>query len=299
MHFTVAIPTYNRADFLKINIENILKQIRQTKSNGELLIVDDGSTDQTQLVLENYHLDNKDIFRYIISPINQGIAKTRNILVKQSQGKYIIFIDSDVFPIDNLIQNHLDVLKENIICQGNLLLTYDIKNLNKKFNPLTDYSRAYFDTANVSISRSKIIEAGYFDEKFSKYGWEDLELGMRLKKMGLKLIRKKNIYAYHYQPKINLNSLQDYLDKEESRALGAIYFYQKHHLLAVKLMAQLTIFHYLLDVLLNLFFGFEKEKFKIYLENLEKKNYNKFVPIFRMYMSHYYIKKLKLLVTRN
>lgn len=301
MIFTVAIPTYNRYELLKINLEILIKQIISINQQGELLVIDDGSTDQTIELLEDYKNKYPDNFRFIINPSNLGITKTRNLLVNNAQGKYIIFIDSDVFSPDNLILEHLNALMNNpdIICQGNLILTYDFNNLTKKFNPFTDYSRAFFDTANVSVEKAKIVEAGGFDENFLGYGWEDLELGIRLKKMGLKVFRKKTIYAYHFQPKISLDNLEYYINKEKARARGAIYFCQKHPVLEVKLMTQMTKFHILINSLCNKILGFENGRFLKYLQRLEQKDYDKFIPLFRLYINHFNLQELSRLIKQK
>lgn len=91
--FSVIIPTYNRADFLKISVESVF---RQTFRGFELIIVDDGSTDNTaNLVKELSSKDNRaNLTRYIYQN-HQGVSFARNKGISLAQGKFICFLDSD------------------------------------------------------------------------------------------------------------------------------------------------------------------------------------------------------------
>lgn len=86
---SVILPTYNRAGYIKDAIESVLNQ---TYRNIELLIIDDGSTDNTQAVIEPYLKDNR--IRYIRQE-NAGAAAARNRGLALRTGKYVAFIDSD------------------------------------------------------------------------------------------------------------------------------------------------------------------------------------------------------------
>lgn len=90
---TVIIPTYNRADKLHRAIDSVQKQ---TYTNLEILIVDDGSTDNTRAVVEALGAKD-DRIRYICMPQNGGASAARNEGVKQAQGELIAFQDSDDF----------------------------------------------------------------------------------------------------------------------------------------------------------------------------------------------------------
>ncbi len=84
---SVIIPTYNRADFIEDAVESVLCQ---TYKDYEIIIVDDGSTDNTKDVLQRFH--NK--IRYIYKN-NGGVASARNTGIKHAQGAYIAYLDSD------------------------------------------------------------------------------------------------------------------------------------------------------------------------------------------------------------
>ena len=84
---SVVIPTYKRAQFLD---EVLQSAFNQTFKDFEVIVVNDGSTDQTKQLLEEYG----DKIRYIFQE-NSGPAKSRNRGIKESLGKYIAFLDAD------------------------------------------------------------------------------------------------------------------------------------------------------------------------------------------------------------
>lgn len=86
--FSVIIVTYNRQRFLSIAVESVLEQ---TFTDFELLIIDDGSTDQTKSLIERYS-DKR--LRYIRKE-HAGVSSARNLGLCEAKGKYIAFLDSD------------------------------------------------------------------------------------------------------------------------------------------------------------------------------------------------------------
>lgn len=95
--FSIIIPTYNRADLLRSTIDSILKQ---SFENWELLIIDDGSTDNTQQVIQSIEDER---IRYYFQENNERSA-ARNLGIAQAFGSYICFLDSD----DSFQQDHLE-----------------------------------------------------------------------------------------------------------------------------------------------------------------------------------------------
>ncbi|MEM9925687.1 MAG: glycosyltransferase family 2 protein [Cyanobacteria bacterium P01_D01_bin.50] len=106
--FTVVMPAYNAAAYLSQTIESVLSQ---TFTDFELIIIDDGSQDNTAAIADNYK--NKDKRVKFLLQSNQGVSATRNKGIDRSNSKYIAFIDADDkwFP-DNL-SFHFKHLEEN------------------------------------------------------------------------------------------------------------------------------------------------------------------------------------------
>jgi len=91
---SVVIPTYNRAKLIVNAIESVLAQTHPVR---EIIVVDDGSTDNTAQVLERYlgaQPRLREIVRYFSQP-NQGQSVARNKGVKEASGEWIAFLDSD------------------------------------------------------------------------------------------------------------------------------------------------------------------------------------------------------------
>ncbi len=94
--FSIILPTYNRQYLLPRAVESVLSQ---QHSNWELIIIDDGSTDNTKEYITE--IDNKKI-RYTYQE-NKGRSNARNLGIEQANGEYICFLDSD----DELLNNYL------------------------------------------------------------------------------------------------------------------------------------------------------------------------------------------------
>ena len=107
MKFSIIIPTYNRASFLLRAIESVLAQ---TYTDWELIIVDDGSTDNTKDIVSQY---NDDRIRYIYQQ-NAERSAARNNGINHANGDYVCFMDSD-----NLMLSHrLQLLADSITTEA-------------------------------------------------------------------------------------------------------------------------------------------------------------------------------------
>lgn len=261
MFFSVVIPTYNR----KLILEKCLKALEhQHLTNGsvvsgyEVVLVDDGSTDGTLEWLQENAADFPHVRSYTQDHL--GPAAARNLGVERSVGDTIIFIDSDLVVTENFLQAHadaliqgqLDVGSDHIFTYGQVINTCNFDNPTAEPYKLTDFSAAYFATGNVAIARKWLTKAGLFDTRFQLYGWEDLELGVRLKAYGLKLIKCPSAVGYHWHPPFALDQIPNLIDKEIQRGRMGVLFYQKHPIWEVRMMIQMTWIHRLLWGILSL-----------------------------------------------
>ena len=96
MKFSIIIPAYNVADYLENCVESILIQ---TYDNYEIIIVDDGSTDETGKVADELLTQSKQI--NVVHQSNGGASKARNTGMKRATGDYILFLDGDDFWSDS------------------------------------------------------------------------------------------------------------------------------------------------------------------------------------------------------
>jgi glycosyltransferase involved in cell wall biosynthesis len=253
--FSVVIPTYNRKPIL----EKCLKALEIQKLSAstavqdyEVVVVDDGSTDGTLQWLE----ECKNEFPHVrvFEQNHQGPSAARNLGVLQAKGDTIIFIDSDLVVTEVFLQSHADALvdgqnkvgSDKFFTYGAVINTANFENPTSEPYKITDFSRAFFATGNVAIAKHWLEEAGLFDTEFQLYGWEDLELGVRLKNLGLILIKCPQAVGYHWHPAFKIEEIPSLIDKEIQRGKMGVLFYQKHPTWEVRLMIQMTLLHKIL-----------------------------------------------------
>lgn len=250
MFCSIVIPTYNRRPIL----EKCLGALeRQTYSGSyEVVVVDDGSTDDTIPWLHQQTIAFPHV--RLLLQNHQGPAAARNLGVEQAAGDTIVFIDSDLVVTESFLQAHAQALTQaqqtlghhRCFTYGAVINTSNFEDPTAEGYKLTDFSAAYFATGNVMIPRQWLIQAGLFDPQFSLYGWEDLELGIRLKQLGLKLIKVPKAVGYHWHPAFNLDQIPALIDQELQRGKMGAVFYQKHPTWAVRMMLQMTVLHWCL-----------------------------------------------------
>ncbi|MCX5700968.1 MAG: glycosyltransferase [Candidatus Omnitrophica bacterium] len=218
---SVIIPTFNASDRLKVVIESLR---HQTYRGFEVVVVDDGSSDDTKSVVNKlkkifglkiryYYLHNPDIF---------GAALARNLGAKMAKGRILVFLDQDAAAHRRLIELYLERHKESDIVLGyyagynkqgpyynfkeiseKLFKDEVIKTINPDFRDGV-FSQAdcyqgeawkYFVSANFSIKKDIFLEYK-FDEKITKWTGEDIDLGYRLFINGYRFIFAKDCLAY-------------------------------------------------------------------------------------------------------
>ncbi|WP_036483227.1 glycosyltransferase family 2 protein [Myxosarcina sp. GI1] len=260
MYISVVIPTYNRLPILKKCLLALEKQKIDCRfiSNYEVVLVDDGSTDETLAWIDEHQqqLPHVRVYRQQ----HQGAAAARNLGVQNAVGDTIIFIDSDLVVTEKFLQAHVNALttetqklgSDRVFTYGWVINTNNFDNPTSEPYKITDFSAAYFATGNVAIAKKWLEKAGLFDTGFQLYGWEDLELGVRLKKLNLKLIKCPEAVGYHWHPAFNLEQIPNSIEKEIQRGRMGVLFYQKHPTFAVKMMIQMTLLHRLLWGILSL-----------------------------------------------
>ena len=113
---SVVIPTYNRGDRVIAAIESVLNQ---TYDNIEVIVVDDGSTDDTTEILGRYAQKN-DKVRYYCLERNGGPANARNFGVQKARGAYIAFHDDD----DAWFRDKLDIQMSLMMCDASIDMTF-------------------------------------------------------------------------------------------------------------------------------------------------------------------------------
>lgn len=111
---SIIVPVYNSEKYLQKCIDSILCQ---TYKNLELILIDDGSDDQSKVICEKYYFNDDRV--KLITQKNKGVSFSRNLGIEISQGYYICFVDSDDWIEQNCLEYCIDLLEKNnadIIC---------------------------------------------------------------------------------------------------------------------------------------------------------------------------------------
>lgn len=174
---SLIIPAYNDVDFISQCLDSV---INQTYKEIEVIIVDDGSTDGTSELLDQYTIKDKRI--HVYHKQNTGVSDTRNIGISMATGKYICFSDAD----DKLAPDYVEYLLNLIISSGadislttHMFGTFD----NKQVDQVVEQSVSGLDAATMILSYrvpigvySKMFSAKYLKEKGIKFN-TDLYIG--------------------------------------------------------------------------------------------------------------------------
>lgn len=176
----------------------------------EVVVISDGSSDGTDAYLESYR--GKMALRWL-SQANKGPAAARNAGVREASGDYIIFVDDDLVPEPQLLEEHARSHHEagrDVVVLGPLLtpegfkmapwVRWEQEMLMKQYKAMLrgdwQASARQFYTGNASLRRSHIMAAGGFDENFRRA--EDVELAYRLNKNGLAFVFNYQAAGMHY-----------------------------------------------------------------------------------------------------
>lgn len=241
MDLSVIVPTYNQAPLLRECLRTLQQQTLSPET-FEIVVVDDGSTDETPEVIQRAG----GRVRGIRPGANRGRSAARNAGVEQARGDLIVFVDSDVVVRPDFLSWHLHMHQRHgagILSRGPVVLVPNVESAAVARVPRVAASPAYLDTANAGVERGALRRVGGFDEGFPGYGWEDVELGMRLKRLGLRRVFCPQAAVFHIQQPPEEEAIQGLLRKEEARARSAIYLYRKVPTWETRYLIHATVLH--------------------------------------------------------
>ncbi len=176
---SVIIPAFNRAHTLPKALDSVLSQ---TLKPREIIVVDDGSTDETNAVLANYP------GLCIISQDNRGVSAARNMGIKKAGGEWLAFLDSDDEWLKEKLEKQWDAIciDDKLICHTEEIWIRNGQRVNpmkkhKKFGGII-YERCLplcvISPSSVMIHRSVFKDVGVFDESLEVC--EDYDLWLRI-----------------------------------------------------------------------------------------------------------------------
>lgn len=249
MIFSVQICSRNRKELLKRSLLALFNQ-KFPKDQYEIIVVDDGSEDGTSEMVRSLEAP---CALHLITQGHDGLSIGRNRGIKSAVGEYVLFIDDDIIADENLVSEHLKYQRSypGSVVKGWVNHTSDLERKVPKFT-IADFCTAFFWTSNVSVARKYLLEVGLFDEDFREYGWEDLELGLRLKKRGLVSRYNKRAIVFHYKGKWRKCDIPRLIEQSKAKGRTAVIFMAKHPTMRVRLATGIVAYRLILNDLLDL-----------------------------------------------
>lgn len=206
---SVILPTYNRAPILSKTLQSYTRQKDQERIL-EILVVDDGSSDQTAEVVSATGQSSSTVIRHLRQE-NKGLAAARNHGLREAHGEIVLLGDDDIIPSPNMVAEHLRWHEKypdpTVAIVGAvpwspevhptpLMRWWGLNGLH--FNEKEVYWPAGL-YCNTSVKLGFLQENGMFDERFRDYGYEDIELSFRLVKKGYRMLFNPDCIGYHHK----------------------------------------------------------------------------------------------------
>lgn len=305
---SIIMPVYNSDKYLTEAIESV---INQTLQNWELFLIDDGSTDFSGKICDQY--GKKDTRIIVIHQTNRGMCNARNYCISKAKGKYIAFMDNDDTCDCNLLEksyhaaekHHADIVKfgresividlEGKVYEKNIrelrYTVYDQEGIKQNFLKLR--LQGVLSPVWDGLYRKDLIIENHllFDERL-RYGEEDTIFCMHITAKASKLIFIPGVYYTHYirlshsaSAKFSKHSLEKYFISAEEmiyvlNELGILYRHSSEF--AICLAS-----HYVLELILKLNYASDSMRFNEKIQYLKRFREN---PIF-----HFKITLLQML----
>lgn len=218
---SVVVPTYNREELLKETLRSLSSQ-SIPKSEYEVIVVDDGSTDETNELVREYE-SKMDVTYIFQEDLGFRVSMARNKGIKAAKYEVILLLDSGIVAPGTLLESHLEKYEtsncDSLIGFSYAFNEFEVKDANriKKLYFSNDINTSFeivsqnpdwldcrysylkdkyllfqqskckfmlYWTCHISVKRSVALAVGLFDEHFNKWGGEDVEFGLRVEKSG-------------------------------------------------------------------------------------------------------------------
>lgn len=247
LRISVVIPTYNRLDTLHYVIPALLAQDVGAEQ-FEIIVADSHSNDGTAEYLAQLTAAAPQL-RHLPGPYT-GRSSARNAGIGAARAPLVLFTDADIIAAPDLLARHLARharpggpravvgLEIQVTSYDDYLRKSKHRSLRDELHPRSRKTLdwLYFLTGNASAPRVELDRVGRFDEDFTGYGHEDLELGYRLKHAGVALEYEPLAVNYHWHP-VPFDQQQG---RMELAGRSTVRFYRKHPTLGVQAKLGMT-----------------------------------------------------------
>ena len=251
IRISVQICSYNRSHLLERSLRALMAQ-DLPPDEYEIVFVDDGSTDGSADMARRLAEESACRIKVFSKP-NDGLSRARNLGIRNCEGEIILFMDDDTFADPALLREHLVVHAQypDAVVTGWVNHIEELDPQGPRKYVMADYSRSFFWTSNVSVRKKYVDEVGGFSDDFREYGWEDMELGFRLKNLGLKKHVNEKAIVSHFKPPKQKKDLPGMLRQSESSARSALIYIKKRPGIRSRMATGITCFRMGLDLLLR------------------------------------------------
>jgi cellulose synthase/poly-beta-1,6-N-acetylglucosamine synthase-like glycosyltransferase len=227
---SVVVPVYNGAALIADCIRALLAQ--RIDAPYEIIVVDDGSTDETSAVVDSLSADEPRI-RALRLGCNQGRSRARNCGIEEARGRIVVFTDADCIPAPDWLQNMIEPFTDpHVAGVGGAYRTlnkdrwmaryvgYEIAERHERMARLPRVD--HIGTYSAAYRREALQEAGAFVERGEAAfdtDMEDTELSYRLTERGYSLVFRPAAWVYHR----HVDSLSKYLRQQFQRGFWRVY----------------------------------------------------------------------------
>jgi GT2 family glycosyltransferase len=227
MKISVVIPTYNNRAGLDLVLLSLGHNRLGPEHEVEVVVVDDGSTDDTADILAGHPSGIEPRYLYLPRTRTSSRAAARNAGIAVATGELVVFLDTDQIVVPTLLAEHVRFheLRQDLVVVGprhalapgepnrtalangfRMDALPPVESVDPRIEVLAGFSAnlnnmatcwTYLYTCNASVRREHLLAVGGFDESFLGWGMEDTDLGYRLRQRGLAFAVNPAAVQYH------------------------------------------------------------------------------------------------------
>ena len=224
MSLSIIIPAFDAEPTLG---ECLPALVRQLPPGGEIIVVDDGSTDRTRELVAHYPV------RLVTQP-RQGPAAARNLGAREAKGEWLLFTDADCVPAPDWITEITRPLADESVSgvkgayrttQRAWTARFVQAEYEAKYDLMRNHERIDFvDTYSAAYRRDMFLANQGFDEGFPRASGEDIDFSYRLAQRGYRLVFAPHALVYHQHPA----RLSEYIGRKFHVGYWRVRMYEKH-----------------------------------------------------------------------
>lgn len=218
---SVIITNYNYGQYIKEALDTV---IAQTYKNIELIVIDDGSTDDSVEIIDQFKKEHPDIV--VIKQKNKGVVDTRNKGLDTANGEYLLFIDADdTIPNDFIEEMYKALVKNKAdVAYCDLKLSEKMRGVIEVESPSIENLIDFKPSPVCQLIKRSVIGSIRFDRKLDNLAHEDNDFFFNLFLAGAKFTKAKTYYNYRIH-----GEGRSPIEHNEKHYAARLYIYQKYN----------------------------------------------------------------------